>query len=111
MSKFKAIFFDNDGLLVDTESLYYEATKEILDTIGIDIPLDWYKRALEVGNSAFKFAEARGVSQEETERLRVLCQKGLPLCQKGLPFCLKKTKNGTWNGFWERSTCLAERST
>ena len=30
MSKFKAIFFDNDGLLVDTESLYYEATKEIL---------------------------------------------------------------------------------
>jgi HAD superfamily hydrolase (TIGR01509 family) len=72
MSKFKAIFFDNDGLLVDTESLYYEATKEILDTIGIDIPLDWYKRALEVGNSAFKFAEARGVSQEETERLRAV---------------------------------------
>jgi beta-phosphoglucomutase-like phosphatase (HAD superfamily) len=35
----KAIFWDNDGVLVDTERLYYTATKQVLATVGVDLSL------------------------------------------------------------------------
>ncbi len=33
----KAIFWDNDGVLVDTEGLYYQATREVMATLGFDL--------------------------------------------------------------------------
>jgi len=33
----KAIFWDNDGVLVDTERLYFRATKEILASVGFEL--------------------------------------------------------------------------
>ena len=33
----KAIFWDNDGVLVDTEKLYYRANKEIFSNMGISL--------------------------------------------------------------------------
>ena len=34
---FDAILFDNDGVLVDTEALYFRANREILATIGVTL--------------------------------------------------------------------------
>ena len=45
MNKFKAIIFDMDGVLVDTESYYYTRRQNFLDSKGISIahlsPLDF----------------------------------------------------------------------
>ncbi len=32
---FDAILFDNDGVLVDTEALYFRANREALATVGV----------------------------------------------------------------------------
>ena len=36
----KAVIFDNDGILVNTEHLYFKATQEILASQGADLTLD-----------------------------------------------------------------------
>ena len=36
-NEFKVILWDNDGILVETERWYYEATKQIMKTQGIDL--------------------------------------------------------------------------
>ena len=33
----KAIFFDNDGVLVDTEHLYFAATRDTLADLGVEV--------------------------------------------------------------------------
>jgi HAD superfamily hydrolase (TIGR01509 family) len=33
----RAILFDNDGILVDTESLYYEATRDVMREVGFEL--------------------------------------------------------------------------
>ena len=38
----KAIFFDNDGVLVDTEKLYFEASRQILAEIGFELTKELY---------------------------------------------------------------------
>ncbi|WP_338848961.1 HAD family phosphatase [Massilia sp. W12] len=42
----KAILWDNDGVLVDTEHLFFEANREILAPLGVELTprmfLDWY---------------------------------------------------------------------
>lgn len=38
----KSIFWDNDGILVDTEKLYYKATKLTFEKIGIDLTDEMY---------------------------------------------------------------------
>jgi len=45
----KAVFFDMDGILVDSESVHFDAWKTIADKHGIDFPPDDYHRF--VGNS------------------------------------------------------------
>lgn len=58
-SKAKAILFDNDGVLVDTERLFFQATQEAFSADGALISLDqwatWYlaegKRSREIGIS------------------------------------------------------------
>lgn len=36
------ILWDHDGVLVDTEPLYYEATRDALALLGLDLPLEDY---------------------------------------------------------------------
>ena len=38
----KAIFWDNDGVLVDTEKYYYEATRQILNKAGLELKKELY---------------------------------------------------------------------
>jgi len=37
MKSYKWIFWDNDGVLVDTEKLFFRANQEILSSIDIDL--------------------------------------------------------------------------
>lgn len=66
-----AIFWDNDGVLVDTEELYFKATQRILADVGIPLTeADYIELFLIQGRGAFHLASERGMSSQEVERLR-----------------------------------------
>ncbi len=66
----KAIFWDNDGVLVDTEKLYFQATREFLLTTGVTLTEALFQRiSLTEGRSAFALAADRGVLPEVIDRL------------------------------------------
>ncbi|HXU65025.1 MAG TPA: HAD family phosphatase [Polyangia bacterium] len=68
---FQAILFDNDGVLVDTEALYYRANREVLATAGVDLDEAGYiELYLRQGIGAFHLAAARGLSPSEIAALR-----------------------------------------
>jgi HAD superfamily hydrolase (TIGR01509 family) len=50
MSKFKGLIFDMDGLLFDTERLYYQATQEVADSMEIPYTIDIYHRFIGTGD-------------------------------------------------------------
>jgi len=67
----KCIFWDNDGVLVDTESFYYEATRSVLATVGIDLTEgDYQELFLRRAAGAWHFAKEKGLSDEEVKTLR-----------------------------------------
>lgn len=67
----KAIFWDNDGVLVDTEGLYFKATQQVLADIGIPLTeADYIDLFLIQGRGAFHLAEERGMSRDGVEELR-----------------------------------------
>ena len=67
----KAIFWDNDGVLVDTERLYFQATQETLESVGVVLDHDHYVEFfLRQGRGAWHLLEERGVSAADIERLR-----------------------------------------
>jgi HAD superfamily hydrolase (TIGR01509 family) len=71
MESFDAILFDNDGVLVDTEPLFIQATHELLATIDIRLTADVYHEiSLRQGRSVFDLAKDRGVSDAEILDLR-----------------------------------------
>ncbi|MCH5378051.1 MAG: HAD hydrolase-like protein, partial [Planctomycetes bacterium] len=65
------ILWDNDGVLVDTEGLYFRATQEVLRSIGVCLTVDQFKEvSLRRGESCFVLAAERGVTDDEISRLR-----------------------------------------
>jgi HAD superfamily hydrolase (TIGR01509 family) len=67
----KAIFWDNDGVLVDTERLYFQATREVLGAAGCPLSHDDYVEFfLRQGRGAWHLLEERGVTAEAIARLR-----------------------------------------
>jgi len=67
----KAIFWDNDGVLVDTERLYFLATQHVLATVGIPLTKDDYIELFLVqGKGAWHLAEAKGVFPNAIAELR-----------------------------------------
>ncbi len=67
----KAIFWDNDGVLVDTEILYYRATRQIMAGVGVDLTVDQFRRFfLKESRGAWHLALEKGVPQAEIDRLR-----------------------------------------
>ena len=41
---YAALLFDNDGVLVDTEGLYFQATREVLAGLGVTLTEDHYRQ-------------------------------------------------------------------
>jgi len=67
----EAVLFDNDGVLVDTESLYLQAGRATLAEIGIDLPLETYQEiSLRQGRSVMDLAAERGYAADEIQALR-----------------------------------------
>lgn len=67
----EVIFWDNDGVLVDTERLYFEATRDVLARVGLSLTADAYKDLFLVqGKGAWHLAEEQGIDAARIERLR-----------------------------------------
>lgn len=67
----EAILWDNDGVLVDTERLYFKATQKALAGAGIDLTLELYKDiSLRQGKSLFYLASEQGRTAEQVVALR-----------------------------------------
>ena len=93
----RALLWDNDGTLVDTEPLYFQATRELLLTLGVDVTEEQYERiGLAEGRSIFDLAAARGVARDLIEERRQqrnlrymeLISRGVPL-RPGIRDCLQ----------------------
>jgi HAD superfamily hydrolase (TIGR01509 family) len=67
----KAILWDNDGVLVETEHLYFQATQHVLQTIGVTLTeADYIQLFLVQGRGAWHLAEERGIPHSDIENLR-----------------------------------------
>jgi HAD superfamily hydrolase (TIGR01509 family) len=67
----KAIFWDNDGVLVDTEHLYFEATRRVLARVRVELtPALHHELFLVQNRGAWHLAEAAGVAPDDLARLR-----------------------------------------
>lgn len=68
---YEAILFDNDGVLVDTESLYFRANREVLASVGVTLAeADYVELFLREGIGAWHLAAARGHGEAAIEGLR-----------------------------------------
>jgi HAD superfamily hydrolase (TIGR01509 family) len=68
---FKAILWDNDGVLVDTEHLYCEATRQVFASAGIALGDDDYRSMFLTGNmGAWHLLTVQGRPESEIARIR-----------------------------------------
>ncbi|HEX6244168.1 MAG TPA: HAD family phosphatase [Polyangiales bacterium] len=67
----RALLWDHDGVMVDTEGLYYQATREALASRGVELTPDGYRALFLVeGQGAFHLVREQGASDAEIEALR-----------------------------------------
>jgi HAD superfamily hydrolase (TIGR01509 family) len=68
----KSIFWDNDGVLVDTEKLYFKASQLTFAKIGIDLTNEMYvEYFLKNSHGTWHFAKEQGYSDETISELRM----------------------------------------
>jgi HAD superfamily hydrolase (TIGR01509 family) len=67
----KGIFWDNDGILVDTEVLYFRANKSVFSKLGVQIDEKSYaENFLKHSKGIWHLAEELGYSANEIKELR-----------------------------------------
>jgi HAD superfamily hydrolase (TIGR01509 family) len=67
----RIVLWDNDGVLVDTEELYFRATRMVLEARGIGLDDGQYRRFfLQRSGGAFHLARERGATEEEVALMR-----------------------------------------
>ena len=67
----KALLWDHDGVLVDTEKFYFQANREILAEVGAVLSEADYRRYLLVaGTGAWHLAAERGCSAEDIAAMK-----------------------------------------
>ena len=67
----EAILWDNDGVLVDTEEMFFSATRDALARAGVNLTREQYLEfALTTGRGAFDLLQATGWSAAHILRLR-----------------------------------------
>lgn len=59
----KYILWDHDGVLVDTEHWYFQATQHTLARLGIDLPLERYLKRMVKGLNSWDLAREAGVDE------------------------------------------------
>ena len=70
MTLYSHLFFDHDGVLVDTEPLYFQATQETLRTLGVELLLEDYLKLQAIGGNAWQAALEQGYSDLEVQTKR-----------------------------------------
>ena len=66
----KAILFDSDGVLVDTERLFFEATRDAFQAEGVDLsPLQWARWFLSEGKRSTEIAQLLGIPTARIEKV------------------------------------------
>jgi HAD superfamily hydrolase (TIGR01509 family) len=67
----KVLLWDHDGVLVDTERLYFQATRELLAEVDVALDESLYRQLFLVeGAGAWQLAAARGVSESAIAELK-----------------------------------------
>ncbi|MDE0061923.1 MAG: HAD family phosphatase [Gammaproteobacteria bacterium] len=66
-NQYTHILFDHDGVLVDTEPLYYRATRECLAQLGVDLALSEYLERMTTGASSWDLARRQGARESDIE--------------------------------------------
>jgi HAD superfamily hydrolase (TIGR01509 family) len=67
----KAILWDNDGVLVDTEHLYFRATQEVLASIDFELTEAHFRDLFLIeARGAWHLVRERGFSEQQVEALR-----------------------------------------
>ena len=65
------VFWDNDGVLVDTEGLYFRATQTVLAKVGVQLTAEQFKEiSLRRGESTLQLAAEEGIGDEQIDLLR-----------------------------------------
>lgn len=70
MKRYTHILFDNDGVLVDTEPLYFRATQTCVADLGVDLRLPQYLALMADGKQAWELARQLGASEFDIEQAR-----------------------------------------
>lgn len=76
----KAVIFDFDGVIVDSEPLHLRAFQRTVETLGLKLsPTDYYSRYLACDDKTFfrKFLEDNGQQGTEREIARLIEEKGV----------------------------------
>jgi len=69
--QYRAILFDNDGVLIDTEHLYYRANREVLRRAGIDLSEEMFvEYFLRQGEGLWKLLPQANFSPDEVQGFR-----------------------------------------
>lgn len=66
-----SLLWDHDGVLVDTERWYFEATKEVLSGVGVSLSQEVYLEFMASGRSCWELARSTGVPEAQIRELRV----------------------------------------
>ena len=76
----KAVIFDFDGVIVDSEPLHLRAFQRTVETLGLKLsPTDYYSRYLACDDKSFfrRFLEDNGQKYTEREIARLVREKGI----------------------------------
>ena len=65
VNRYTHILFDHDGVLVDTEPLYYRATRDCLAELGVDLALPLYLETMTSGASSWDLARRQGATERD----------------------------------------------
>jgi HAD superfamily hydrolase (TIGR01509 family) len=68
----KFLLFDNDGVLVETEPLYFKANEKILkDELGLVLNLDEYLKIMARGGTSWEIAHQNNIPQDIINQCRI----------------------------------------
>ena len=70
MTGYTHILLDHDGVLVDTEPLYYQATRTCLADLGVELALPAYLALMADGANAWELARRLGATDMDIHRQR-----------------------------------------
>ncbi|MGB1226698.1 MAG: HAD family hydrolase [Poseidonibacter sp.] len=66
----KFILFDNDGVLVETEPLYFKANVKALAELGIELTFERYMKIMARGGTAWEVALEAGITKDVIDKKR-----------------------------------------